>query len=394
MMLKLKSQINLYFLTALAVSTTAFGFGKKEVETVQPATIKVLVKKSYKGALVESKGGFKVVNPVDNSYLSSSSGAKRQSLLPLENGIKWLNDFKNIYQIRIVPYNKATTILVNGTEYSGSLEVYSVEGQLYFIIESDVEDYIKSRLTNQFAMQNLSDATMESIAISERTMAYYLAQKNQEAYWHVDTSDGFFKGRVTTKLDVNIDHAVDMTKHMILTYKGSPFPAVLTENCGGMTSNYKSIFRKNVSCPEGVESPIARKSRKDSIWRFKIHKDDLAHLAGLNRLSGVDLFMDDSTNRTYAVRIKGRNCKKDVNFFDLQNRIGKEKLQSNEFSVTIEKDYVLFEGHGVGHGIGLCLYSSEQMARRGDSTEQILTDFFPQTKLSEMATLEEIAYKN
>lgn len=359
-----------------------------------PVTIKVLVHQSQDGALVEVKGGCKVSNPINQATLTSSYSAKRHFLSLASEGIKWGSPFSGIFQMRIAPKDPSTTFLLNGTEYTGALEVYTIDNELYFIVETDIEDYIKSRLTNRLYGESMSDAALESIAIAERTMAYFLARKNQEASWHTTNTFGLFNGTVTKGLSPNIDHCVNMTKKTILTYRGAPFPAEINKHCAGTTSNYKAIFRKNVSCPEGVESPIARKSRHNVQWKFKIHRDDLANLAKVDSISGIDLFMDHQNNRTYAIRIKDQGHIKDMSFFELQSFLGEDKLKSNDFSIQLETNFITFEGYGEGHGTGLCLYSSEQMARRGDSTEQILSDFFPHTSLTMMKSLTELAMTN
>lgn len=376
---------------ATLIFSTTFSAEIKEAPT-PAAMIKVLVKKNADGALLEVKGPYKVYDPATNKYLSSGFRSKRLYLSPKENGIKWGESFQNIFQIRIVPNDLATAFLIDGMEYRGSVEIYNVEGELFVVNEVDIESYIKSILTSRFYETAFSAPALEAIAVVERTKAYYLAQNSHSKYWHTEADEAYL-GTATQLLSRAIDMAVDTTKSMILTYNGLAFPAELTENCAGMTANYKSIFRKSASTPEGVEAPIARKNRQNTFWSFKIHKDDLAHLAKLHRITGVDLFLDSKANRAYALRIKDGSRLNDITYFNLRDYIGKDKLKSNDFTVTLEKDYVLFQGFGEGHGTGLCLYSGEQMAKRGDSMQQILSEFFPHTRLSEMKALNELAYE-
>ena len=358
-----------------------------------PAKIKVLLHKDIEGALIEVKGAYKVFNPLKNAQLTSTWSGKRLYVQPTSKGIKWGKEFDNVYQIQIVPNDPAATILVDGIEYDGTLEVYAVEGSLYIVNETDVEGYVKSRMTHRFAHKHLSEQALEAIAICERTNAYYLAQKNSLNYWHATANDQY-SGRAATLIDLSIDHAVDMTRQLIMTFHGTPFPALQTIHCGGTTSNYKTIFRKNASCPEGVESPIARKGREATTWRFKIHRDDLANLVKSDRITAIDLFIDNASKRTYAARLHSQGAYSDISFVDLQKRIGADLLKSNDFTVTLEKNHAQFEGFGEGHGIGLCLYSAEQMGSRGDSAEQILADFFPHTHLSQMKSLTEFQLQN
>ena len=68
--------------------------------------------------------------------------------------------------------------------------------------------------------------------------------------------------------------------------------------------------------------------------------------------------------------------------------IGEKYLKSNLFTVKLDRDQVKFEGYGEGHGVGLCLYSANEMSKKGATVEQILLDFFPNTLLQEVKKLD------
>lgn len=384
----------LFAIIGVFISLCSLLHAKELLEEVPPlATIRVLVKKEVEGALLEVKGSYKVFNPCDQKYLSAGFRANRFYLSAQSNGVKWGETFSNIFQIKIVPNNAKTTFVIDGLEYKGSIEAYNVEGNLYIVNETDIESYIKSVLTSRLCDRTFSKEALEAIAVVERTNAYDMAQNPKSKHWHLYAEDRSFKGCSNSSLSRDIDFAVDNTKNMILTYHGSPFPTDLTENCAGTTANYKAVYRKNVSCPEGVEVPLARRHRHNTAWNFKVHKEDLANIAGLHGISAIDLFEEKSTGRCYAIRLKDHTRLKDIDYFSLQEYLGKDKLKSSDFSITLEKEYISFQGFGEGSGTGLCLYTSEQMAKRGDTMPQILADFFPNTRLAEMKTVQDLAYE-
>lgn len=376
------------FFIATLWTLSTLGFAATQVEIAPPLpSIKVLIGETEEGSLIEVKGAYKVSDPLNHSQLTSTFGSKRYFLQPMEKGIQWGKYFKNTYQIRIEPKDPTVTLLVNGTEYSGAIEAYWVEDKIYLINETDIETYIKSRMTNEFSRQSAHESALEAIAIVERTKAYYEARAHGQSIWHVDGRKSPYKGLVTTKLSPDIDAAVDLTQAMVMTYKGHPFPAELTGNCAGMTADYPSIFRKNVPCPHGVESPIARKDRQLHSWRFKVHRDQLAQMLKMDKISNIDLFVDQRSGRAYAMRIESPKGHRDIKYESLAEKIGPDQLKSNDYTITMEPDFILFEGYGEGSGTGLCLYSAHQMAKQGDSVEQILADFFPHAHINEMNTL-------
>lgn len=103
-------------LTLFASLLIGQGYAEEADEAPPPAAIKVLVKRDEEGALIEVKGAFKVLNPVNRQYLSSGFRGKRFFLYACENGIKWGEFFPSIYQIRIQPNDPDTTVLVDGIE--------------------------------------------------------------------------------------------------------------------------------------------------------------------------------------------------------------------------------------------------------------------------------------
>ncbi|MCB1083510.1 MAG: hypothetical protein KDK61_04315, partial [Simkania sp.] len=163
-----------------------------------------------------------------------------------------------------------------------------------------------------------------------------------------------------------------------------PFPGSWNENCGGKTASYSSIFRKNTVTPEGVESKFAIKNRKDTHWSLTVDTQELAKVVKTNRITGMDLFIDHVSGKVYATRLHDGSHTEDVDFAALQNKLGKDKLKSNDFNVSIKGNIALFEGYGEGNGVGLCLYSATQMAERGDEAPAILAQFFPNTTIEKM----------
>ena len=277
----------------------------------------------------------------------------------------------------------STTLLVNGVQYSGALEIYHVEEKLNIINEVNVEGYLKSILPHRF-QGNYPESVVDAVAIIARTDAYYSALFNHEAFWHVDAKEVCYEGIGLTCQALDIERSVDNTRHLVMTFEDQPFPSSWTENCGGKTAPYQTIFRKNTPTPQGVDSIFAAKERKDTRWSFTMNTQDLAKVAKINRITGIDLFVDHFSGKVYAVRIHDGVHTEDIDFLTLQKHIGESKLKSNDFAVNIKGNVASFEGYGAGTGTGLCLYSASQMAERGDDTPHMLAEFFPYTHIEKM----------
>jgi stage II sporulation protein D len=66
----------------------------------------------------------------------------------------------------------------------------------------------------------------------------------------------------------------------------------------------------------------------------------------------------------------------------VDRRLGWNAVPSNHFTSHQEGEWVILEGTGQGHGIGLCQGGAKAMADEGSSFRQILNHYFPNTALA------------
>lgn len=374
------------FLFSLFIPLFAFAnepIKAPEAASEKPATIKILLEKSSEGVLLEARGPYAVYNPENGKKESVGRWGKRFYLHTHDEGIKWGESFLGIFQLQIVPTSPDTTFLIDGVQYRGAIEVYNVENHLSIINEVDIESYLKATLSEKVP-PNLPANVLDAVAIIARTDAYYHALLNYDSYWHITKEEAGYHGNALVLQNIALDRAIDNTKYLVMTYEEQPFPGSWTENCAGKTASYSSIFRKNTSTPDGIDSPFASRMRKDSRWTLTLDTQELAKLVKTNRITGMDLFVDHESGKIYATRLHDGSHTEDLNFMALQEKLGKNRLKSNDFNVSIKGNIAQFEGYGAGHGVGLCLYSASQMAERGDEAPAILTQFFPHTNLEKM----------
>lgn len=359
-------------------------------ESALPCNMQLLLEKDATAVLLEVCGPYDIFNPHDSSKVASGVLGKRFMIHELETGLKWGEEFPGIHQIQILPRSPKTRLFVNGIQYGGSLTIYGVGGVIHVVNHLDIETYVKAMLASQFSYP-LDPEVMAALAILTRTDAYYHAMKNPESFWHLTAAEIGYQGSALIVEPSPLSKAVDSTKHLILVHSQGgyhlPFAATWTEHSAGKTAPYSSLFRKESFAPlSGVEAPHAALVRQDTKWTYQIGKQKLAQLLELTQLKAIELFVDRPSNKVYAVRVKDAEGSYDLDFFTLQERLGKERLQSSDFTVTIQGDHVLFSGFGKGHGVGLCLYSAGALAQNGENALKILTKFFPETQLYNMQT--------
>ena len=136
-----------------------------------------------------------------------------------------------------------------------------------------------------------------------------------------------------------------------------------------------------------MDAPHAALARQDSKWTYLISKKNLAKLLDIPLVKSVEVFVDQSSGKSYGLRINDNSETHDIDFFTLQERLGKAHILSSDFNVSVKEDAILFTGFGKGHGVGLCLYSASALAQNGDNAVKILAKFFPETYLFNLDAL-------
>lgn len=387
-------------ISSLLIATTVCGvcslpleatmkYDRFEIDPSQsdkPATIKVLLEKGSSTALLEVKGPHLIYDAASGFQLSSGSLPKRDFITHGAKGIKWGHTFPGVAQIRVVPGDGQTTIIVNGTQYRGCVEIYAIGEKFNIINETDVETYLKSTLNTQFT-DEIEEETMEAIVIAARTNAYYTTGRYPYARWHVEAKEVGFHGYGATLQNLVVDRAVEHTRHVIMTYNKAPFAATWTGNCAGKTADFSMIYRKKISAPKGVEAPLAANDREKSRWTFTMNKRDLAAVLGVSAVQSIDLFIDKASDKVYGVRVGDGLDAKNFDFMTFQKKIGEQKLRSSDFTSATKGESVVFTGYGAGPGVGLCLYTANKLAEKGEKAPKILAAFFPETSIEKMRKL-------
>jgi stage II sporulation protein D len=360
---------------------------------ITPQNIQVLLAKDATEALLEIKGAYYLYNPHDGSRISAGLLGKRFMVHAIDSGLKWGEEFPGLYQFTIQPRSEETSVFINGIQYSGNISIYAVGNRINIVNDLDIESYVKSLLSMQISSP-AENEVMAAMAILARTNAYYTVSRHHDAFWHVSASDVGYQGSGLIAPTSAAMKAVDSTRHLILVQsqngKSLPFATAWTEHSAGKTAAYQTMFRKEALAPSPcVEAPHAALDRKETKWNYSIANKTLAHLLNVLHITSIELFIDPVSNKVYGVRLKDGQDFHDMDFFTLQERLGKQHLLSSDFTVSLKDESVTFSGFGKGHGVGLCLYSAGAMAQNGDNALKILSKFYPETYLMNLNAVPE-----
>lgn len=345
-------------------------------------TVRVLIGKNLDGAMVEVTGSYNIYDPASGSRLSTAFLGKGKFMQPMDQGIRWGEEFPGVYQIAIVPDDVSTTILVNGLQYVGTVTVYHVEGRLQVVNEVDVEEYLRSTLAAKFD-QAIDQEVLNALAIVERTSTYYQIGKAKNPFFDVDAEEVSYHGHAVFSLFDSVRVAVAETKGMIMQHPAAEgvegtFVAEWTPHSGGHTAPYHLIYRRDAGAPlKGVPAPFAARDSERARWNADASMTELAQIAHLPRVNNVRLYTDRESGKVYKILLEGDRSGLEMDFLSFQAEMGKDRIQSAGFTASVLGDRVIFTGVGQGEGVGLCLYEASKMAGRGDNATQMLAHFFP-----------------
>jgi SpoIID/LytB domain protein len=283
--------------------------------------------------------------------------------------------------------------------------VPSGNGHFDVINDVDIDSYLKSVVSSEMPRTFLIEA-FKAQAIAARTYALYEART-------VGRTRGFdvfgdVRSQAYNGISAETDksrQAVDTTSGIVLTVDapGGPqlFKAYFSSCCGGITQSNVDAFGEEPIAPlvEQYVGPICAESPRYSWPEMDVRKDELTRRirawgirhgqpeATMGPLQAIDIAATNRYGRPSRFFLTdARGYRYSVCSEDLRNAcntdIGTQPvLFSSFFKPVNEPDIVRFtEGHGWGHGVGMCQWTAEARAEQGMRHEQILALAYPQSR--------------
>ncbi len=189
--------------------------------------IKVLLEKDANSAFLEVRGPYRVVRKDSGSALSSGSVGKRYVVHALQDGLRWGEEYPDVYQISVIPTHPDTLVYVDGIQYKGAVSIYHVrDNRITVVNEVPIEDFLKSTLALQYDAP-LNKEAMCALAIMARTEVYAKALngKSSSRPWEITAQEAGYYGCGVAQQKNGVEEAVDWTRFMVLESSKSGGPA-------------------------------------------------------------------------------------------------------------------------------------------------------------------------
>lgn len=210
-----------------------------------------------------------------------------------------------------------------------------------------------------------------------------------------------------------VDHeiaqqAVSMTRGVVLGYDGLLVSGYYSSCCGGLAASAVDAIGSNpvndvpplhgrrgtdvcTAAPVyqwASEQPLEALSRRLIAFGKDRRINDLMQLT---RVSSIEVTAMNANGRptrmvvkdqaNLAVELTAENFRRAANFSGQGLQAPAKQLKSSNFTSTVGDSMVAFEGFGLGHGVGLCQYGAEALAKEGKAFDEIVGWYYPDAEV-------------
>jgi stage II sporulation protein D len=272
------------------------------------------------------------------------------------------------------------TLRVNGVKYRGELSVYVDGNEGVTVVETvGLERYLAGVLGKEVYL-TWPDAALEAQAVAARTYALYRIRTRDPGAPY-DMAAGYRHSQEYggVNAETSVSRAImEETRGVILTYEWRLFSAYYHSVCGGHTRSVEAVFGEPEIMPlSGVPCDFCS-GAKGYRWSAELSAREIE-----DGLARVDVRLGDirdvraTDGGGFWVEIEGSEGSRRMRAQDFRLAVGSKKIKSPKFVVRRQGSGFVFEGKGFGHGVGMCQWGAEGMARRGYSSTEILKHFYP-----------------
>ncbi len=308
-----------------------------------------------------------------------------------------------------------TPILLHSKEpsrrYSGDLYCIPIESDgdsSWDLVEHiNLESYLPGVLVGEL-YAGWSPNCYRAQCIAARSFACMEIQQHTKR--HYDVVDGpasqAYHGEVD---DQTAKEAASSTTGMVLEWDGGLVPGYFSSCCGGLAATaidgIGPSLINDIPPLQGHEGEDACQSSPLYTWSIdrsaralgrrlaaygrRVSDDRLSRLSTIDR---VEIAESNKHGRPTRLRIHDRNGRKATisceSFFMAANYMGRgsgtspsKLLWSGWAGGSFLRGRVVLAGHGFGHGVGLCQYGAQAMAKEGHSWKEILDWYYPGARI-------------
>jgi stage II sporulation protein D len=299
---------------------------------------------------------------------------------------------------------------LNGNDYRGKLKlIVDPAGTSFDVINMVPPEPYLAGVVGAEMPGYWEPEALKAQAIAARTYCFYVKKRfGTNRDWDIKQTEAHQVYRGMAAESAQIWHAVNETKGQVIICKQSDgsediFPAYYSSTCGGHTENSKNVFGDSFAPLTGVPCPYCQDVAKpkyffwpmiqfdeiDVTIRLRERYSQLKQLGNIINITVADQSDYGEFSRLTKIKLHGSTGKTDflrAEDFRLTIDPTGRKLRSTICQILKLSDkWAFFSGRGWGHGVGMCQCGAQGMAREGKDAKQILSYYFPRSKILTMS---------
>jgi SpoIID/LytB domain protein len=254
----------------------------------------------------------------------------------------------------------------------------------YEVASLPMEPYVARVLAGEAARES-PPAALEALAIAIRT--YATANRGRHRAEGFDLCDQTHCQVVRTATAVT-ERAIENTAGQILRFDGEAATIFYSASCGGRSERPSSVW------PGVADRPYLPVRPDDGCggqpeWSVELRLADLQRALQASGFRGtlrsLRIASRNDSGRVAVMTLDGL-APREISGQDLRMALIRTpelpQVRSASFEISRTNDGYRFAGHGYGHGVGMCVIGSVNLAARGLSAADILQRYFPGTTIS------------
>jgi stage II sporulation protein D len=395
-----------------------------EIPTVQNYLVRVLLAEDANHCTIKMRGGFSLLNSDGSALVANTGFAERGK--PISVGVSGgeftIADKKFASREITISPDEPFTVAFDGNEFRGKLLLKAnFDGRTFEVINIiPVEPYLAGVVGAEMPDRWEAEA-LKAQAIAARTYCLYnkktrsaatspLRQFGYTRDWDVARTQASQVYLGVRGESSSVWRAVNETSGEVLMCEqaGLPgagpageelFPAYYSSSCGGHTEDAKNVFGDIVGPLRGVECPYCKGVARPDVFFWPMVQcnreavtiavqrkyPQLRDLGDIASISAVKESNYPDFSRITLVKLTGTNGKSEfLRGEDLRLTIDPagNRVRSVACKIAIiDNKFAFLAGRGFGHGVGMCQCGAQGMAMRGKTAGEILSYYYPGSKI-------------
>lgn len=262
------------------------------------------------------------------------------------------------------------------TKYSGIIEMNpSTASNMTVVNEIPMEDYVRGVLPAEVPASFNVEA-QKAIALAIRSYALTNGKRHQPGFYNVcdSTHCQMFSG-VSREAEW-VDKILSDTRNQIITYNGAPIHALYSTDCGGKTQSNEDAalggeplpYLQSIADGENLEDYCADAPNHN--WSKTFTAEELVKIFNkkksqkLGDFQKMEILDYNQSGRVKTILVTYKSGSAKISGLQLRDIFGGDVLRSTKISmVTNPNGSYTIMGKGYGHGVGLCTYGANGLAK-------------------------------